>query len=57
MQPAQVGGRATAGCILGLHIVAGDLSYEPITYPISSNEAVQCDIENREKNIGYIELS
>ena len=57
MQPAQVGGRATAGCILGLHIVAGDLSYEPITYPIISNEAVQCDIQNREKNIGYIELS
>jgi len=49
MQPAQVGGRATADYILGLHIVAGDLSYELITYPISSNIAVQCDIETREK--------
>ena len=54
MQPAQVGGRATAGYILGLGIswreTAGDLS-------ISGNEAVQWDIQNREKNIGYIEFS
>ena len=53
MQPAQVGGRATAGCILGLHIMAGNCgrSFD------QRQRSCAMRYPKQGEKIGYIELS